>query len=205
MTSVRERRPHYLLVIEDNTHHAELITELLDQHCAPIVLHTVDTFDRAFSLLDENAYDLILTDSVIQGKQIKHEVGRLKQHAKGTPIIIVTGSGNERVAVELTRMGVVEYLVKTRETLEGLPEVVKRHLRSIPKRRKKNADDQQKLVIPPQVLCQQALQEIDHLMHVAENCPPTQHLLLLHHLEKLGMLVQRGLRSPLPSVAPEKT
>lgn len=121
-------RPRYVLLIEDNIHHAELMTELLDQHCAPIVLHTVDSIERAVTLLRENTYNLILTDSVVQGKQIKHDIGRLKELGKGAPILVVTGAGNERVAVELTRLGVVEYVIKTRETLEQLPRTVQRHL-----------------------------------------------------------------------------
>ena len=60
------KRPRYVLIIEDNVHHAELLTEVLDRHFAPVIIHTVDTIEDGIEFAGQTAYDLIITGGVIR-------------------------------------------------------------------------------------------------------------------------------------------
>ena len=49
--AAQAQKPRYVLIIEDNVHHAELLTELLDRHFAPVIIHTVDSFSDGMEFL----------------------------------------------------------------------------------------------------------------------------------------------------------
>jgi DNA-binding NtrC family response regulator len=115
-------------VIEDNVHHAELITELLDRNISPVIIHTVDSMDDGIEFAGQSEYDLILTDGVIADQPVTDKIPRLSELAGSTPIIVISGQGDEHLAAKLTKLGASEYLTKTRETLEKLPIILKKHL-----------------------------------------------------------------------------
>ena len=115
--------------MEDNPSHAELLTEVLDRHFSPIIIHTVDTIKAGFEFLSQTTYDLIITDSIVSGDHLLHELKEIRRHFKGIPLIVITGRGDESLAAQLIRRGVTEYLVKTRETLESLPHVLEKFLK----------------------------------------------------------------------------
>jgi DNA-binding NtrC family response regulator len=130
-------RARYVLLIEDNVHHAELITELLDKHFAPVIIHTVDTVKDGIEFASQSTYDIILTGAVIRETPITESIPKLAKLAGGAPLIVISGRGDERLAAEIIKQGATEYLVKTRETLEQLPSLLEGHLRSKMKPRKR--------------------------------------------------------------------
>ncbi|MBN1282302.1 MAG: response regulator [Proteobacteria bacterium] len=135
----RKDRPFYVLLIEDNVHHAELLTELLDRHFAPVIIHTVETIEDGLEFATQSSYDLILTGAVIGEEQITDAIPRLNGLARATPIIVISGRGDEMLAAEIIKRGASEYLVKTQETLEALPSLISRHMASAGSRRRRPA------------------------------------------------------------------
>lgn len=123
------QRPQYVLIIEDNVHHAELLTELLDRHFAPVIIHTVDSFADGLEFLSRSRYDLVFSTGFIGDESVKDVVGDMVSLADPTPVIVVTGRGDEALAAKLTRRGIAEYRVKSQETLEKLPHVIRKHLK----------------------------------------------------------------------------
>ena len=128
-TALNSSKPTYVLIMEDNVHHAELLTEILDRHFAPVIIHTVDTFEDGLEFLEQSTYDVILSAGYIADESIIDIVRDIVGLAKGTPVIVVTGRGNERFAAKLTRRGIAEYVVKSRDTLELLPNIIKKHIK----------------------------------------------------------------------------
>jgi len=125
--------PLHVLIIEENVHHAELLTELLDQRFAPVVIHTVDTYEDGVEFLSLSSYDIILSDSFVGSNAIEQYVDEMVENARGTPVIVITGRGDEALAARLTRKGVAEYLVKTQQTLDQLGETIQHHLKKAKK------------------------------------------------------------------------
>ena len=126
----------YVLIIEDNAHHAELIIEILDRHFAPIIIHTVDSVVDGLEFTKQSSYDLILTDAVIGNSPITEYMPKLSKTAAETPIIVISGRGDESLAAKLIKLGASEYLSKTQETLENLSDYLEKHLKKGLKHRK---------------------------------------------------------------------
>jgi len=120
--------PRYVLIIEDNVHHAELLTEILDRHFAPVIIHTVDTFEDGIEFMAQSHYDLILSDGFSGDTIITNYTDQMVAQARGAPIIVITGRGDEALAARLAKRGISEYLVKTKETLDALPKILQKHI-----------------------------------------------------------------------------
>ena len=127
--SRKSKRPHYVLILESNVHHAELLTEILDRHFAPIIIHTVDTIGDGIEFARQANYDLILTDGVVGDTPITDSMPELIRIAGPIPIVVISGKGDEKLAAELIKLGAAEYMVKTRETLEVLPASLDKYLK----------------------------------------------------------------------------
>lgn len=72
--------------------------------------------------------DLKLPD--IDGKDLIHQLSESGRHL---PFIVITGQGDERVAVEMMKRGALDYLVKDVHFIEFLPAVVRRALSQLEK------------------------------------------------------------------------
>ncbi len=76
--------------------------------------------------LEHQAYDLVLIDYNMPGLSGLDVLCRLAQKGTFPPTIMVTGNGNEKVAVEAMKLGATDYLVKDAELtyLELLPMII---------------------------------------------------------------------------------
>ncbi|MFH1873654.1 MAG: response regulator [Pseudomonadota bacterium] len=123
------KKTYYVLVIEDNHAHAELLTDILDRHFSPIIVHIVDNINAADDFLKNNKYHIILTTSDLNGQSVVNNIKKIKQKYDHIPVIVITGSGNEALAAKIIKSGINEYLVKTRETMEDLPRILGKYLK----------------------------------------------------------------------------
>jgi len=131
----KTKKPRYILIIEDNVHHAELLTELLDRNFAPVIIHTVDTIEDGLQFAEKSHYDLLLTDGIINENPITDSMAELVKAVGSAPVVVISGRGDERLAAELIQQGASEYFVKTRESLETLPLSIDKLLTSAKKSR----------------------------------------------------------------------
>lgn len=83
---------------------------------------------EALAWLQKHTADLLLLDlklSDIEGREL---IAKLNEVGHRIPFIIVTGQGDERVAVEMMKSGALDYLIKDIHFLEFVPTVVRRAL-----------------------------------------------------------------------------
>ena len=83
---------------------------------------------EALEWLGRNQAALMLLDLKLQDIEGKDLVERLGVAGQCPPFIIITGQGDERVAVEMMKRGARDYLVKDVDFLQFVPAVVKRAL-----------------------------------------------------------------------------
>lgn len=138
-TSHRKEHPKYVLLIEDNGLHAELVTEILDVHCGPVIVHAVNDFSDAEDFLKQNSYQCLVTSERVNGEALLPAIERLRRLSRDTPIVVVAGSGDEHEAAELIKRGVHDYLIKNRDTLERLPGILKHHILTSKKNRRQRS------------------------------------------------------------------
>ena len=121
--------PKRILIVEDDPGLSLLFGTRLRQaghDCA-----TVDSARACIAWLDTHNPDLLLLDYSLPDMLAPAMVAALRTSGRLPPFIVVTGHGDERVAVEMMKLGARDYLMKDHTVFERLPGVVQRTLREV--------------------------------------------------------------------------
>ncbi|MGA9048692.1 MAG: PAS domain S-box protein [Dehalococcoidia bacterium] len=105
--------PMNILLVEDNPADARLIFELLkDGRGGRYELAHVDRFAKAKERLQQNNVDVVLLDLSLPDSHGLDTITRLNGHTEKMPIIVLTGSDDQALAVTALQAGAQDYLVK---------------------------------------------------------------------------------------------
>lgn len=116
-----------ILLIEDDPGIAMLMQSELEEN--NYCVHWVEDFAKADDWLAINCDDvLMIVDYSIAGAKNAQEwiKARIAKGLCNPPFIMSTGQGDERIAVEMMKLGARDYLVKDSLLLERLPDIIKR-------------------------------------------------------------------------------
>jgi PAS domain S-box-containing protein len=115
-----------VLYMEDEAGLAHLLKRRMKRQGCAVDIAKDST--AGFQLLEENAYDLVLVDYKLPMRSGLEVIRILAQQPQAPPMIMITGAGNERLAVEALQQGASDYIVKDSETLylEILPSKIDR-------------------------------------------------------------------------------
>ena len=80
---------------------------------------------EALTLLMEKPASLLLLDYRLPDMTAAELVGELRRNGMVIPFIVMTGQGDEKTAVEMMKLGAMDYLVKDVGFIEHLPAVVR--------------------------------------------------------------------------------
>ena len=126
--------PKRVLIVEDDSGLAELFSELL--HEENLLCAQVQSGRDCLAWMATQDADLLLIDYALPDLLAPALVEALRTAGRLRPFIVITGHGDERVAVELMKLGARDYLVKDNLALERMPAVVKRTLADLEKEQK---------------------------------------------------------------------
>ena len=102
-----------ILIVEDNEMDALLLQETLKEAGPPhLELAVAGQVGDAVRLLNENRFDVILSDLSLPDSHGLETFTRLYAQAPETPIILLTGFEDESLGLEAVRAGAQEYIVK---------------------------------------------------------------------------------------------
>ncbi len=127
-----------ILVVDDSEDVFEGIKAFLEGQDF-IKLSWAGNFKDSFAMLECEQFDLIFLDHILsEGTSIEY-LNIINKEGIETPIIVVTGHGDEMLASQVIQMGAYEYLPKDRINSESLFRVInntleRAHLRSDVKR-----------------------------------------------------------------------
>ncbi|HAH86064.1 MAG TPA: diguanylate cyclase [Armatimonadetes bacterium] len=115
-----------VLVMEDDKGLARLCQKKLERAGYKVDLYYDG--ERGLSAFGSGKYDVIVLDHMMPGHDGLDVIRRLGKDGPLPPVVMVTGSGNERLAVEALRMGARDYLIKDVDGryLDLLPTVIGR-------------------------------------------------------------------------------
>ena len=89
------------------------------------------TAKAARAWLDEHTPELMILDLKLPDGSGPALVAELQRDRNPVPFIVVTGQGDERVAVEIMKQGALDYVMKDTSLIELLPTIVRRALSTV--------------------------------------------------------------------------
>lgn len=103
----------HLLLVEDNPGDVRLVNELLaEDKCDRFVLHTAGRLEAAMEILNEHDVTVILLDLQLPDGAGLDTLLKIHAYAQSTPIVVLSGLGEEALAVSAVQHGAQDFLVK---------------------------------------------------------------------------------------------
>ncbi len=126
-------KPPRLLVVDDDEGLLILMAETLRSE--GYVVDTAGSAKDARARLDRQTPDLMILDLKLPDGSGPALVASLQQDRPAVPFAVVTGRGDEKVAVEVMKQGALDYVMKDTALLDRLPAVAKRALNAVAQER----------------------------------------------------------------------
>ncbi len=128
--------PDTILVVEDD----KLLNSILQKTLQKEGFHTegVHSGEEAINRINskESSIWLLILDFSLSDMNGKQVIAALARNQQNIPFIIITGHGNENIAVEMMKLGAIDYLLKDKGLIKLIPHVVKRVHRDLSYRNK---------------------------------------------------------------------
>lgn len=102
-----------ILLVEDNLGDADLLQEFLETESAEqLQIHHHQRLGPALQDLKQRQFDLVLLDLSLPDSFGLETFTRLRAQCPHIPVVILSGLGDEAIALEAVQMGAQDYLVK---------------------------------------------------------------------------------------------
>jgi PAS domain S-box-containing protein len=102
-----------VLLIEDNPGDVRLIREMVAQtETRDIGIESAESLSAGLDHLTTGGFDVVLLDLGLPDSQGLATLGRLYARVPDIPIVVLTGHGDEAIAIEAVKQGAQDYLVK---------------------------------------------------------------------------------------------
>ena len=106
-------RPVHVLLIEDNPTDAGLIRQALARERAPhFSLQIADRLSTGLKHLEAGGVDLVLLDLLLPDSEGLKTLVTVREHAPQVPIVVLTSSDDDALALQALQEGAQDYLVK---------------------------------------------------------------------------------------------
>jgi len=119
----------HIFLVEDSETHLEMIREALLEWRGDLLLTTASSLAEAKAILKETTPDLALVDFFLPDGKGTELLRGDREDGPDFPLVLMTGSGDEQVAVAAMKGGALDYVVKSPESLAELPRLVTRTMR----------------------------------------------------------------------------
>ena len=126
----------HILYVDDSPHDRELVRDALEHESGGFQVTEAASRAAFEARLAEGQYDLVLSDFNILGFEGLQVIETVQAMKPGVPVVIVTGTGSEEVAVEAMKRGAADYVIKSPQHIRRLPLTIRSVLES------KHTDDE---------------------------------------------------------------
>jgi len=139
-----------IFIVDDDRGMLRLIEKTLQRES--LATATAASAREAIEWLQKNRPTLMLLDLKLQDTEGKEIINHLTAAGTTVPFIVITGQGDERVAVEMMKSGALDYLVKDVQFQDFVPRVVRRALDQLDRDRRLAAAEQERKRLEQQIL-----------------------------------------------------
>jgi len=186
-----------ILIVEDNPDHAELASIALRRSESDYEISIARSVQEALNVFGEKEFSTILLDYSLKGDTGITFLEKIRAVNKDLPVIIVTGLGSEKIAVEAMKMGAYDYIVKSVGYLDMLPITVHKSIKyyeNVLKRKQAEAQIQENLRLSEILL--------DSLPHPAMLIDKNKIVLTANKIAKeLGINIGSPCWESMPSIS----
>jgi len=112
MTDSEQKRPWQLLFADDNRDDVELSLRELKKSDIPFLADIVSTREEFTQKLQHEAFDVVISDYRMDGWTGMDALAIVKDSCPDVPLILLTGTLGDQMAVDCIKMGVTDYVLK---------------------------------------------------------------------------------------------
>ncbi len=112
-----------ILSIEDKDADFRKVKRALRNH-SQLTLTRVKSIEAAFDLLDKNHFDLIFLDYLLPDGTGLSFLEAVNSKGLETPVVVITGQGDELIASRIIKAGAYDYLPKTKVSGKALLRII---------------------------------------------------------------------------------
>lgn len=98
-----------ILIVDDDDSVRDILYDLFSEDH---LCHAVNAAETALNFLQEQFYDVVLTDISMPGLSGLELLSLLRQYQPATPVIVISGIGDEAHAEGLIKLGAFDYILK---------------------------------------------------------------------------------------------
>ncbi len=102
-----------ILVADDSELDRKLIIEILQKEPLDWLIEVVDSAEAAIHLMREIAFDVVITDVLMEGMSGLELMNQVHRQPQRVPVIVISGQDNQAAAVEALRHGAASYVAKS--------------------------------------------------------------------------------------------
>jgi PAS domain S-box-containing protein len=124
----RMAQSYRVLIVEDEEEQAEMFKEFL-QLSGPFVTEWAPSLGQLWKSLAVSRPDLMLLDYKLSDGYGLQALEELQKRKVKVPVIMITGQGDERLAVKAMQLGASDYMVKGGVDLLRLPSIIQKAIR----------------------------------------------------------------------------
>ncbi len=118
-----------LVIVEDEQGHFQLMKRAIERVFQDASVEHFIEADSCLERLNEISPDVIIADYLMPGMNGIEFLKATRSGNKDIPVIIITGQGDEKIAVQAMKLGASDYLVKAGDFASLLPGVIDRVVR----------------------------------------------------------------------------
>jgi len=113
-----------ILYIDDNPLDRALVRDALEKEHGGFQVVEAGTMAEFEILLEKGEFEVVLSDFNILGFNGLQVIDAIREHDPAIPVIIVTGTGSEDIAVAALKRGAADYVIKTPDHIRRLPTTI---------------------------------------------------------------------------------
>ncbi len=116
-------------IIEDEDAHLELMERTIKREFPDAHIDRFDEIERCLDSVDQINPDIIITDYLLPGMNGLEFLEELQRRHKEIPVVVVTGQGDENIAVKAMKLGAYDYIVKSADFFSLVPSIIQKVIR----------------------------------------------------------------------------
>jgi PAS domain S-box-containing protein len=119
-------RPIKTLLVEDNDSYSRLVAKMLGgPGSVSFELECVDTLAGAVDAIESGVFDLVLLDLKLPDSEGIKTFEEIRERRPEVPVIVLTGTSDEELAVKAVQLGAQDYLIKSEVDVSHLTRSIK--------------------------------------------------------------------------------